>query len=102
MYDEDFIYNNIVDFLDELIESSSNSCFQYRIKNSKYNISKFISLYNQLMNSNDFKKMFEIYNAFFDFDYFNTDNLRNNSINIGDKEMVYLIIYSLNIYHIII
>lgn len=86
LYDENFIYNNIVDFLDELIESSSNSCFQYRIKNSKYNISKFISLYNQLMNSNDFKKMFEIYNAFFDFDYFNTDNLRNNSINIGDKE----------------
>lgn len=44
LFDENFVYNNIVDFLDELLESANNFAFYSRLSESNNNLEKYIEL----------------------------------------------------------
>ncbi|MGN0456867.1 MAG: hypothetical protein ACI4F2_08435 [Acutalibacteraceae bacterium] len=64
LFDENFKYNNIVDFLDELMEVSKNWCYQARVNNSDYKMGNFIKLFEELLGSGNFQKMFSYYDAY--------------------------------------
>lgn len=64
LFDDNFIYNNIVDFLDELLEESRDWCYRARVNNSDYKIEAFSELLNNLLGTDNFRKMFSYYNAY--------------------------------------
>lgn len=63
LFDKKFIYNNIVDFLDELMETSKKWCYESRLLNPKYKIEIFNSIFEDLLKTNNFKKLFSYYDS---------------------------------------
>lgn len=55
LFDENFIYNNIVDFLDELEEITQDYVRKVCCSNPKRRIKDFIKLLNSIIASNDFQ-----------------------------------------------
>lgn len=60
LFDNDFIYNNIVDFLDELMEASKDDICTIRASNPKSNIQEFTELMEELIKDRKFGKMLEL------------------------------------------
>lgn len=58
LFDMDtFVYNNIVDFLDELMETSKNVIMEMRVNNPKSKICEFTTLMDSLISDEKYKKM---------------------------------------------
>ena len=57
LFDRDYIYNNIVDFLDELMETSKEYICNIRASNSKSRICEFLILIEELFSDHKFKQM---------------------------------------------
>ncbi|MGM9552030.1 MAG: hypothetical protein ACI3XA_07225 [Clostridia bacterium] len=57
LFGEDFIYNNIVDFLDELLESAHYYIFKLRLNNSNYNLTNFVKILDAVSTDNGFSKL---------------------------------------------
>lgn len=64
LFDENFIYNNIIDFLDELLMDGRNWCYETRVENPDYRIKNFATLFYDLLDTDNFKKMFSYYGAY--------------------------------------
>lgn len=67
LFDNDFIYNNIVDFLDELMETSKDDVCALRASNPKSKIYEFTELMEALIKDRKFKQMLELNCAEIDF-----------------------------------
>ena len=61
--DDNGIYNNIIDFFDELVELLPYVSLGYRIKKEKYNIQEYLLLLDNTISSPNFKKMIDYYGA---------------------------------------
>lgn len=70
-------YNNIIDFLDELVEIAPSICLEYRLKNDDNNIQKWCSLLDKAIKSNRFQKMLDYYEASINWE---NSNLYGNDI----------------------
>lgn len=76
LFDDAFIYNNIVDFLDELMETSKEYVCTVRASNPKSKIYEFTELLKILIADQKFNQMLERYNAKINFitcDFENND-----------------------------
>lgn len=73
LFDRNYIYDNIIDFLDELLQEGRGWCYEVRVKNPDYKINKFLSIYSDLVNSEKFKEMLKNYGANFQYESDNID-----------------------------
>jgi len=67
LFDNDFIYNNIVDFLDELMKTSKHDICVMRAVNPKSKIYEFTELMKALIKDKKFAQMLELNCAQIDF-----------------------------------
>lgn len=70
LIDDDGIYNNVIDFLDELTESSGENCLKLRIDEEKYRIKSFYEIFYTAISSESFKKMKNYYNVSVNYNVF--------------------------------
>jgi len=61
IFNEDCIYNNIIDFLDELVDYVPVVGYENRITNSFFKIQDWIEFYDDMIQSNNFHKMIDYY-----------------------------------------
>lgn len=54
LFDKDFIYTNVIDFLDELLESAPSYIFELRKSNDKFNLSFFLDILINIKNDRKF------------------------------------------------
>lgn len=76
LFDDNYIYNNIVDFLDELMETSKEYACSLRASNVKSKIFEFTELMNILIEDQKFNQMLERNNAIINF---TTCDFKNNN-----------------------
>lgn len=57
LFDRDYIYNNIIDFLDELMETSKEYICNLRASNPKSRICEFLIFIEELFSDHKFKQM---------------------------------------------
>ncbi len=88
LLDDNNVYNNIIDFLDEIMEERGNWCYRTRVKNPDFKIGNFISLFCDLINTDNFKKMFSYYGAYMHCESLSLD-MNKYYIEIGDKKGIY-------------
>lgn len=94
LFDENYVYNNIIDFLDELMEVSRDWCYKVRIDNPKYKIRNFTNLLDDLMSSENFKKMFDYYKAYFNVSLYSIED-NDYHFEIGNKNGLWCILMSI-------
>lgn len=70
LFDNNFIYNNIVDFLDELMETSKDYTCALRASNTKSKIYEFTEILNVVIKDRKFSQMLERNNAQINFTTF--------------------------------
>jgi len=63
LFDNDFIFNNIVDFLDELLDTSEEYMCAMRAANPKSKINQFAELTETLFKDTKFAQMLSLYDA---------------------------------------
>lgn len=82
-------YNNIVDFLDEIVgQIAPRICLSYRLKNSDYKINEWCLLFDNTIKSANFQKMLDSYKVSIDWKC--SDILQNDiSFKISDLSGVW-------------
>lgn len=91
LFDENFVYNNIVDFLDELMETSEDFVCEIRASDVKSKIFEFTEIMRIVIKDNKFIEMLRTYHAEIDFTSCNfTNNDYYFKITVKDKfEVIY-------------
>ena len=67
LFDDEFLYNNIVDFLDEVMETSKEYICSIRAKNPKSKIHEFIEIIESLIDDKKYIYMLKSHNIHIDF-----------------------------------
>lgn len=62
LFSEDFIYNNIIDLLDEILVDNNDYIFKLRANNGNTKISLFSNLLAETIEDKNFKKMLDFHN----------------------------------------
>lgn len=68
LFDDDYTYNNILDFLDELLEESERYSLESRLDKPKYKINEFIELMKSAVEDPKFSKILYKNNANIEFE----------------------------------
>lgn len=63
LFSEDFVYNNIYDFLDELLMDNNEYVFELRASNTRTKISQFSNLFAETVKDRKFENLLERYDA---------------------------------------
>ena len=77
LFDENFIYNNIVDFLDELMESSEEYALSCRLSDPASRIIEFVELMTIVLDDRKFQELLKRNNA--EIVFHNTGDIASNS-----------------------
>lgn len=74
LFDDNYIYNNIIDFFDELMEESKSYICALRASDSSSRIGEFTNIMKNLLGDRKFIYILEQHNAIIDFSFCNFDD----------------------------
>lgn len=70
LYNENNVYNNIIDFLDELVvETAPYVSLSYRLKNTEFKLQVWYQLFDETIKSPNFQKMLDFYEVKIDWHF---------------------------------
>lgn len=70
LYDENYVYNNVIDFLDELVvETAPYISLSYRLNNPEFKLKVWYQLFDETIKSPNFQKMLDFYEVKIDWSF---------------------------------